>query len=372
VEAEAEEEGEEEAEVTGEAEAEEECEEAAPGALVIAARAASARNFGVASQAAAAPPAGRPKPARLTGSLKSRLETNQPNTRRTRLSVRERLAVRKQKDSPAAAAGQSAAADEDDVQHGDETNKGAAEEGAAEEGGAVVGAAAGVGRRSTDRRWGACHRHLMEEAAATMDHPSDNGREVGGSSRQGDSHEGRGRTLTVGAAREARASSSPATTRMRDVAAAFLPNSVPGTPSAAATGAARLQRLLEEKDEEVQRYRRQAEEVVRFRREAEERQQLWASARQGMADEWEAERSLLLAELESLRGSVQERRASKDKDKDKDRDRDEKDDKAEAARARHLLKEEGLKRAAAESKRRGAEQLVATLKRELTVASDCL
>ena len=178
--------------------------------------------------------------------------------------------------------------------------------------------------------------------------------------------------MTLGAAREARASSSPATTRMRDVAAAFLPNSVPGTPSAAATGAARLQRLLEEKDEEVQRYRRQAEEVVRFRREAEERQQLWASARQGMADEWEAERSLLLAELESLRGSVQERRASKDKDRDKDRDRDEKDDKAEAARARLLLKEEGLKRAAAESKRRGAEQLVATLKRELTVASDCL
>ena len=176
--------------------------------------------------------------------------------------------------------------------------------------------------------------------------------------------------MTLGAVREARASSSPATTRMRDVASAFLPNSVPGTPSAAATGAARLQRLLEEKDEEVQRYRRQAEEVVRFRREAEERQQLWASARQGMADEWEAERSLLLAELESLRGSDKERRASKDKDKDKDRD--DKDDKAEAARARLLLKEEGLKRAAAESKRRGAEQLVATLKRELTVASDCL
>jgi hypothetical protein len=62
----------------------------------------------------------------------------------------------------------------------------------------------------------------------------------------------------------------------------------------------------------------------------------------------------------------------RDKDKDKDRDRDDKDDKAEAARARLLLKEEGLKRAAAESKRRGAEQLVATLKRELTVASDCL
>ena len=193
-----------------------------------------------------------------------------------------------------------------------------------------------------------------------IDHPSDSGREVGGSSRQGGSHVGRGRTLAFGAGREARASSSPATTRSRDVAYAFLPGSVPGTPSAATSsavvGAARLQRLLEAKDEEVQR----------FRREAEERQQLWASARQGMADEWEVERSLLLAELESLRSNDKERRASKDKD----RDRDEKDDKADAAKARMLLKEEGQKRAAAESKRRGAEQLVVTLKRELKEVLD--
>ena len=73
--------------------------------------------------------------------------------------------------------------------------------------------------------------------------------------------------------------------------------SAPGTPS----GAARLQALLEEREAEVTSYRR----------DAEERQVLWASARQTMADEWESERSALIAERDALRAREAELQTSR-------------------------------------------------------------
>ena len=140
---------------------------------------------------------------------------------------------------------------------------------------------------------------------------------------------------------------------------AGLSTSAPGTPS----GAARLQALLEAREAEVTSYRVAAEE----------RQHLWASARQGMADDWEAERAALVGEVESLRAKTREHdghgkkhaetaAALKAKSTDLERLN------VELTNLAADLREEGAKRAAAESKRRAAEQAAIGLKQQIKEA----
>ena len=108
----------------------------------------------------------------------------------------------------------------------------------------------------------------------------------------------------------------------------------------------------------------------RPRQQAEERQLLWASARQGMADEWDAERQALLGEAAKLRAALAEAEPRKRKEGEmrealKARGAEIERLTAEVKKLGGDVREEGMKRAAAESKRRGAEQMVTTLKQQV-------
>ena len=108
---------------------------------------------------------------------------------------------------------------------------------------------------------------------------------------------------------------------------------------------------------------------VEYEATAEARQHLFASAREGMVDEWESERSALIEEVEALRGKVKEmevvtRRHGEMKkslegykvevDKLRSDMKEREDDLSEEKTKRHL----------SDSKRRAAEQAVITLKQQ--------